>query len=159
MKVKDVEVRSTPFRSRNRGSVPFTKKPGPEWGIIYSNHLIQRMTENSEATSRLFSSYIADVLFEVSDDGSVPELNVSNKGNRPILIPEGEILVGAKQNRVVNVTVLVAAHSEFTVPVSCVEQGRWRYQSREFRSEYCATPSLRSKKMRSVQRNRAECGR
>ncbi len=36
---QDVKIRFTPFRSRNRGSAPFTKKPGPEWGITYSNHL------------------------------------------------------------------------------------------------------------------------
>ena len=62
-----------------------------------------------------------------TEDGEVPNLSVTNSSDRPILIPEGEILVGAKQNRVVNVTVLVAARSTFKVPVSCVEQGRWRY--------------------------------
>ena len=95
---------------------------------------------------------------EVDEDGDVPNLSVTNLCDRPILIPEGEILVGAKQNRVVNVTVLVAAGSKFTVPVSCVEQGRWQYRSRHFRSEYCAPPSLRSKKMRAVQETRASQG-
>lgn len=98
------------------------------------------------------------VVEEVNESGDVPNLRVVNRSKTPLLIPEGEILIGAKQNRVVNVTVLVAAESQFTVPVSCVEQGRWRYQSREFRSAYCAPPSLRSKKMRAVQRNRAARG-
>jgi hypothetical protein len=95
---------------------------------------------------------------EVSESGHVPELKLINRCLRPILIPEGEILVGAKQNRVVNLTVLVAATSEFLVPVSCVEQGRWRYQSKHFAVQAFAQPSLRSKKMRSVQRNREEYG-
>jgi len=43
--------------------------------------------------------------------------------------------------------------------VSCVEAGRWRYQSRHFESKFCAPPSLRNKKMKAVQRNRAEGGR
>ena len=98
------------------------------------------------------------VVEEVDEQGDVPNLNVTNNGNRPILIPEGEILVGAKQNRVVNITVLVAPKSKFTLPVSCVEQGRWRYQPRHFRSEFCAPPNLRSKKMRSVQQSRAAGG-
>lgn len=91
---------------------------------------------------------------EVNEDGDVPNLSVVNNGDLPILIPEGEILVGAKQNRVVNVTVLVAAHRRFTLPVSCVERGRWKYRSRHFRGEYAAPPSLRSKKIRGVQRSR-----
>jgi hypothetical protein len=60
---------------------------------------------------------------------------------------------------VVNVTVLVAAGVKFVMPVSCVEAGRWRYQSRHFESKFCAPPSLRTKKMKAVQRNRAEGGR
>ena len=95
---------------------------------------------------------------EVSQDGEVPNLAVTNKGRRPILIPEGEILVGAKQNRVVNVTVLVAANSQFTVPVSCVEQGRWRYKSQHFRSEHFAPLSLRSMNNQAVNKNRASHG-
>ena len=98
------------------------------------------------------------VVEEVSESGSVPNLAVTNKADRPLLIPEGEILCGAKQNRVVNITVLVAAGVKFLVPVSCVEAGRWRYQSRHFESRFCAPPSLRSKKLRPVQTNRAENG-
>ena len=95
---------------------------------------------------------------EVSEQGDVPNLSVTNNGGAPILIPEGEILVGAKQNRVINVTVLVAARSKLIVPVSCVEQGRWRYQSRHFHSKFCAPPSLRSKKIRAVHASRASRG-
>jgi hypothetical protein len=41
---------------------------------------------------------------------------------------DGEQLVGAKQNRILNMTVLVAAETEVTIPVSCVERGRWGYR-------------------------------
>jgi hypothetical protein len=51
-----------------------------------------------------------------------------------VLIVEGEELMGAKQNRVVNVTILVAAGAELVIPVSCVEQGRWHYRSEKFSS-------------------------
>jgi hypothetical protein len=95
---------------------------------------------------------------EITEDGSVPNLRVHNQCDKPLLIPEGEILVGAKQNRVVNATVLVAACSTFVLPVSCVEQGRWGYQSRQLRTAFCAPPSLRSRKLRSVQANREQHG-
>lgn len=71
---------------------------------------------------------------EVSEAGSVPDLLVENKGEVRVLFLEGEELVGAKQNRVLNTSVLIAAHSKMRIPVSCVEQGRWGYRSRKFGS-------------------------
>jgi hypothetical protein len=69
---------------------------------------------------------------ELHEGGSVPELRVVNEGIFPVLILEGDELLGAKQNRVVNSSVLVAAESELILPVSCVERGRWSYRSRAF---------------------------
>jgi hypothetical protein len=78
---------------------------------------------------------------EVSESGSVPDLLVENKGDVRVLFLEGEQLVGAKQNRVLNTSVLVPAHSRIKVPVSCVEQGRWGYKSRHFGSSGTSSPS------------------
>jgi hypothetical protein len=69
---------------------------------------------------------------EVSEGGSVPNLLVTNSSDSRVLFLEGEELRGAKQNRVLNTSVLVAAHSKTAIPVSCVEQGRWRYRSKQF---------------------------
>jgi hypothetical protein len=69
---------------------------------------------------------------EVSESGSVPELLVKNGAAKPVLILDGEELVGAKQNRIVNLTILVAAQQTLHIPVSCVEAGRWARRSREF---------------------------
>ena len=69
---------------------------------------------------------------EVSEGGSVPDLRVLNNGSRPVLIMDGEELVGAKQNRTVNLTILVPPKSTVDIPVTCVEAGRWRYHGRHF---------------------------
>ena len=69
---------------------------------------------------------------EVSLGGSVPELTVENKGEQPVLFLEGEALEGAKQNRILNTSVLVGPKTQLIVPVSCVEQGRWRRRSASF---------------------------
>ena len=45
---------------------------------------------------------------------------------------DGEELVGAKQNRTVNLTILVAANTTLDIPVTCVEAGRWHYRARHF---------------------------
>ena len=96
---------------------------------------------------------------EVSDAGSVPELRVHNRAARPVLIVDGEELLGAKQNRVVNLTVLVAARSETVVPVSCVEAGRWRRRTRKLAAAPRAQFSEgRRSRMRQVTRSLAERG-
>jgi hypothetical protein len=88
---------------------------------------------------------------EVSESGDVPNLKVSNKGERPILILAGEELVGAKQNRLVNATFLIAGLTSIVMPVSCVEQGRWHYRGKEFQSERrMSSPQLRSKVEQNV---------
>ena len=83
----------------------------------------------------------AFIIEEVSEGGSVPELLVENKGDQRVLFIEGEELVGAKQNRVLNTSVLVPAKSKLKIPVSCVEQGRWGYRSRQFGSSGSHSPS------------------
>jgi hypothetical protein len=72
---------------------------------------------------------------EVNDTGEVPELWLVNRGKRKVLLVEGEELVGAKQNRIVNASFLVPAGAEVPLPVSCVERGRWRYNSARFGSQ------------------------
>jgi hypothetical protein len=67
---------------------------------------------------------------EVSAQGSVPTLKVVNRSPLPVFLMSGEHLVGAKQDRVLNASLMVPANSETTVPVSCVEAHRWHDRSR-----------------------------
>jgi hypothetical protein len=96
---------------------------------------------------------------EVGEGGTVPELKVKNGLDRKVLMLDGEELVGAKQNRVLNVTILVGPKSESRIPVSCVEQGRWSYRSREFTSERRQmSAELRRRKAESVHSSLAAAG-
>jgi hypothetical protein len=74
-------------------------------------------------------------IVEVSKEGAVPDLKVVNKSPRMVLILDGEELVGAKQNRIVNTTILIPGETVVVIPVSCVEAGRWNYESAHFYSE------------------------
>src|SRR5213594_2067888 len=74
----------------------------------------------------------AVTITEVSADGEVTSLSLVNDADRPVLLLDGEELIGAKQNRILNTTVLVAAHATLRIPVSCVEQGRWSYRGGRF---------------------------
>ena len=69
---------------------------------------------------------------EIDKEGSVPELNFKNNCEKRIFLMEGEELVGAKQNRTLNISIIVPAGKEINVPVTCVEQGRWSYNSDRF---------------------------
>ena len=88
---------------------------------------------------------------EIDDSGSVPELKVINKADVPVLLLDGEELIGAKQNRVLNTTILLKQKSETLIPVSCTEQGRWSYNSKEFKdSGNVASYRVRRSKAHSV---------
>ena len=88
---------------------------------------------------------------ELDNDGSVPELKVVNKSPKMILILDGEELVGAKQNRIVNTTILVQGNTTIVIPVSCVEHGRWSYDSPSFHSqERMMSSNLRARKSEQV---------
>jgi hypothetical protein len=94
------------------------------------------------------------VVTEISQSGSVPELKVVNKADIPVLLLDGGELAGAKQNRVLNTTILVKENSETVIPVSCTEQGRWSYSSAEFfDSGHIMGSHLRARKASSVKRS------
>ena len=76
--------------------------------------------------------------------GSVESLLVVNPLGTAVLLYEGEELVGAKQNRVLERSILVGASSKLEIPAKCVEQGRWGYRSRRFApAPRAAHPELR----------------
>lgn len=96
---------------------------------------------------------------EVSAAGSVPELMVVNRANHAVLLIDGEELAGAKQNRVLNTTILLKELSETKIPVSCTEQGRWSYASQAFgESGNVMAHKARARKTRAVHQSLEACG-
>jgi hypothetical protein len=82
---------------------------------------------------------------EVSEGGHVPELSVTITRDSDVFILEGEELVGAKQNRVVNLSMLLAKGKTTIIPVSCTERGRWSYKSPDFSAgDSFITPKMRA---------------
>jgi hypothetical protein len=96
---------------------------------------------------------------EVSDAGHVPELLFENGSPEPVLLVDGDELVGARQNRIINITILVGPGKKLVIPVSCVEQGRWSYRSEKFAAANRALfSSARAKKMAAVSRSMRDRG-
>lgn len=104
---------------------------------IYKNVVLLPVRSSRNGSIKYISLYnavyskLAEVT-EVSESGTVPKVRVINKSDEYILIPQGEHLIGAKQNRIVNISILVEPRKEVLIPVSCIEQGRWHYTRREF---------------------------
>ena len=84
----------------------------------------------------------------------MPELKVINRLAQSVLLLDGEELLGAKQNRVLNTTILLKESSETVVPVSCTEHGRWAYASAAFSSsDVIMAHKVRMRKSSSVSRS------
>ncbi len=116
--------------------------------LASGNHSPEYLTLKEALDKRLLS------VTEVTTGGRVPELMAMNTADLPILLLDGEELSGAKQNRVLNTTILIKEHSETVIPVSCTEQGRWSYRSPEFNeSGNVLSKNIRWKKARRVHEN------
>ena len=93
---------------------------------------------------------------EVDQSGRVGTLRVTNDGDVRVLFLEGMVLAGAKQNRVLNTSLLVPARASIEVPVSCVERGRWSHSRPDFTVEpFFASPKVREAVKRTVSQNLA----
>ncbi len=110
----------------------------------------------------LSAAFRAGVLtvMEISQGGSVPQLKAQNHGEKPVLLLDGEEVKGAKQNRVLNTSILVPGKGEVVIPVSCTEAGRWAYSSPRFAdSESVLYASLKEQKMEAVHQSLRSSGR
>jgi len=90
---------------------------------------------------------------ELPGGASVNDLLVINPTDTPVLLYEGEEVLGAQQNRTFDTSVLVGARSELPVPVSCVEHGRWdgsRHDESFAPAPQTAYPALRAMKNRQA---------
>jgi hypothetical protein len=78
--------------------------------------------------------------------GTVPQVRMCNRSGDRIFIMGGEILTGGRQDRIVGRDVLLAPGArDIIVPVYCVEQGRWTYETEAFGSKAnLGTPELRA---------------
>lgn len=94
---------------------------------------------------------------ETSLAGSVSELVVENRAPRGLFLLDGEQVLGAKQNRTFNLSMLLQPCSRTVVPVSCLEAGRWSMRSGKMRAaEHVHFAKGRANKMRSVSESLAE---
>jgi hypothetical protein len=113
---------------------------------VYSDH------HKKVAEYRTLSEAIVlgELLVTEQSTATVNTLRVVNKGLLPVLILDGEEVVGGLQNRVVNTTLLIPAETGFDLPVSCIEHGRWHDSDTAFHAGEAVHPALRRQKSAQV---------
>ena len=85
------------------------------------------------------------------DGGQVPFLLATNAGKESVLILDGEQLIGARQNRMTNRSILLPPESITEIPVSCMEQGRWHFVGDHFAPAPQNAPSKIRRKAREIE--------
>lgn len=74
--------------------------------------------------------------------GNVNQVEIKNNGDEPVFILTGEMITGAKQDRMIKEDILLPPNSGWIkVDVYCVEHGRWASVSKEFKSGGYVVPN------------------
>lgn len=90
------------------------------------------------------------VISEATGAGVVGTLIALNNTESYLLLTDADVLAGAKQNRVLNKSVLLAPMTKTLLDVSCVERMRWQYRTKNFTNPgSLADPDLRREKAAS----------
>jgi hypothetical protein len=77
----------------------------------------------------------------------VGKLTALNNTQEYLLLTDADVLTGARQNRIINKSVLLAPHSKTIINVSCIERLRWHYTERNFSNpQAVADPGMRREK-------------
>jgi hypothetical protein len=108
----------------------------------------------------LFDEAVKNGWIEIAelDGGRVPQVRISNPSKRTIFLMGGEILTGAKQDRILASDLLLGPGTRnLVVPVFCVEHGRWTASAPTFTTKNnIGTFDLRAKAMANGESAQAE---
>lgn len=93
------------------------------------------------------------VKIEEVNGGKINEVVFKNLSDEKIFAIDGEEIIGALQNRVINTAFLAKERAEFLLPVTCVEEGRWSGNKKEFLPGEMSFVTIRSELCKSVNKS------
>jgi hypothetical protein len=73
----------------------------------------------------------------------VDEIEFENRGDKPVLMLDGEEITGSLQNRIVAASTYVEPHMAANIGVICAEEDRWE-ELGAFTTGYCSYPGIRA---------------
>ncbi|MDO5850062.1 MAG: tubulin-like protein [Methanobacteriaceae archaeon] len=122
----------------------------------YNNISIIPLKSNSSTKADIMSlkKGLELGLVEVKEcePSTVNTIMVTNNAVTPLILVDGDEITGAKQNRIVNTTILIPPKTTMPVSVSCTEHGRWHFKDNSeskaifSHSEYFANSNTRRAK-------------
>ena len=134
-------------------SVPGVETAAAGWPITRLGVSFFPLYLGSNGLPSILTGEGSGLVVEELEKATVAELRVRNPGDKPVLVVEGEHFLGGKQNRTVNVTILVASLGDLTIPVSCLERGRWGRRRATVRDDAFEPASVRSIKNAMVNKS------
>jgi hypothetical protein len=66
------------------------------------------------------------------EDGTVNALELTNRADVPLFVMAGEVVLGGKQDRIIGKNTVIPPRTTQSIPVFCVEHGRWSGRRAEF---------------------------
>jgi hypothetical protein len=72
------------------------------------------------------------VRIQEGENEDVNNLTLINKADKPLFLLAGEVIIGGKQDRIIGRNTVIPAKTTQSVPVFCVEHGRWDNKTKEF---------------------------
>ncbi len=88
--------------------------------------------------------------------GEVNHVELRNNGSKPVLILTGEMISGAKQDRMIKDDIIIPPKSQWLrIPVYCVEHGRWISVSTAFKSSGLVVPNALRQRARITEKQSA----
>ena len=111
------------------------------------NFKIKNELDNIKTLDELFDFNLV-TLNEVDFNGDVGNIQVTNHSQFYLFIVDGEAIIGAKQNRIAERSVIIPPYSSNKIPVYCVEKNRWSYEEdiNFCKSEFILPPTAREEK-------------
>lgn len=82
-------------------------------------------------------------IFRELDPPDINRISFQNQADEPVLMLDGEEIIGSMQNRIAADSILIPARSTSNIPVICAEEGRWS-DIGSFQTGNCSYPGIRA---------------
>jgi len=90
--------------------------------------------------------------FRELDTPQIGEIGFENRGDKPVLMLDGEEITGSLQNRIIAASTFIEPRTSANIEVICAEEGRWS-ELGIFKTGYCSYPGIRALLSRHGRKN------